>query len=150
MLYFSFMSPAPELNTGNIVLTETTSEAYWQRDMHKILLNHQSFWNNLLNPLRPRQNGCHYPDDIFKCIFLNKNVWILREILQKFAPKVWINNIPSLVQIMAWRRPGDKPLSEPMMVSLLMHICVSRPQWVKTVIKCSCPGSKWSAISSFH
>ena len=32
---------------------------------------------------------------------------------------------------MAWRRPGDKPLSEPMMVSLLTHICVTRPQWVK-------------------
>ena len=31
---------------------------------------------------------------------------------------------------MAWRRPGDKPLSEPMMVSLLTHICVTRPQWV--------------------
>ena len=34
------------------------------------------------------------------------------------------------VQIMAWRRPGDKPLSEPMMVSLTTHICVTRPQWV--------------------
>ena len=32
---------------------------------------------------------------------------------------------------MVWRRPGDKPLSEPMMVSLLTHICVTRPQWVK-------------------
>ena len=32
---------------------------------------------------------------------------------------------------MAWRRPGDKPLSEPMMVNLLlMHICVTQPQWV--------------------
>ena len=41
-----------------------------------------------------------------------------------------INNIPALVQIMAWRRPGDKPLSEPMMVSLLTHIGVSRSQWV--------------------
>ena len=39
-----------------------------------------------------------------------------------------MNNIPSLVQIMDWRRPGDKPLSEPMMVSLLTHICVTRPQ----------------------
>ena len=27
-LYFSSMSPAPELNTGNIALAETTSEAY--------------------------------------------------------------------------------------------------------------------------
>ena len=39
--------------------------------------------------------------------------------------------MPALVQIMAWRRPGDKPLSEPMMVSLPTHICVTRPQWVK-------------------
>ena len=30
---------------------------------------------------------------------------------------------------MAWRWPGDKPLSDPMMVSLLTHICVTRPQW---------------------
>ena len=49
----------------------------------------------------------------------------------KFVPKVRINNIPALVQIMAWRRPGDKPLSEPMMASILTHICVTRPQWVK-------------------
>ena len=36
---------------------------------------------------------------------------------------------------MAWRRTGDKPLSEPMMVSLLMHIWVTRPQWVKINLK---------------
>ena len=36
-------------------------------------------------------------------------------------------NIPVLVQIMAWRRPGDKPLSEPVVVNLLTHICVTRP-----------------------
>ena len=34
---------------------------------------------------------------------------------------------------MAWRRPGDKPLSEPMMVISLTHICVTRPQWVKDI-----------------
>ena len=38
-----------------------------------------------------------------------------------------INNIPALVQIIAWRRPGDKQLSEPMLVSLPTHICVTRP-----------------------
>ena len=42
-----------------------------------------------------------------------------------------INNNPALVKIVAWRRPGDKPLSEPRMESLLMHRCVTRPQWVK-------------------
>ena len=49
----------------------------------------------------------------------------------KFVPKGPINNIPAMVQIMAWRRLGDKPLSEAMMVNLLTHICVTRSQWVK-------------------
>ena len=48
----------------------------------------------------------------------------------KFVPKRQINNIPALVQIMAWHRPDDKPLSELMMVSLPKLICVTRPQWV--------------------
>ena len=84
-----------------------------------------------INTLRPRQNGRHFADDIFKCIFLNENVWIPIKISLKFVPQGPINNIPALVQIMAWRRPSDKPLSEPMMVRLPTHICVTRPQWVK-------------------
>ena len=75
----------------------------------------------------------HFADDIFKCIFLNKNVWISINISLKFVPMGPIDHIPALVQIMAWRRPGDKPLSEPMMISLLTHICVTRPQWVKHI-----------------
>ena len=81
-----------------------------------------------LNTLRPRQNGRHFADDTFKCIFLNENIRISIEISLKFVPIGPINNIPALVQIMAWRRSGDKPLSEPMLVSLLTHICVTRPQ----------------------
>ena len=42
----------------------------------------------------------------------------------EFIPKRQINNIPALFQIMAWRRPGDKPLSESMMFSLLTPTCV--------------------------
>ena len=86
----------------------------------------------LLNTLRPTQNGGHFAYDIFKWIFLNGNFWFPIKISLKFVPTGLINNIPALVQIMAWRRPGDKPLSEPMMVILSMHICVTRPQWVKT------------------
>ena len=89
-----------------------------------------------INTLRPRQNGRHFADDIFKCIFLNENVWISSKISLKFVPKGPVNNIPALVQIMAWRRPGDKPLSEAMMVNLPTHICVSRPQWVKMHFFC--------------
>ena len=35
-------------------------------------------------------------------------------------PRVQLTIFQHLDQIMAWRRPGDKPLSQPMMVSLLM------------------------------
>ena len=87
-----------------------------------------SAMSNDINTLRPRQNGRLFADDIFKCIFLNENASIVIKISLKFVPKGPINNIPALVQILAWRRPGDKPLSEPMMVSLLTHICVTRPQ----------------------
>ena len=61
------------------------------------------------NTLRPIQIGRRFADDVFKCIFLDENVWILLKISLKF---------------------GDKPLSELMMVSLLTHVCVTRPQWV--------------------
>ena len=87
-----------------------------------------------VNTLRPRQNGRHFADGTFNRIFVNENVRISIKFSLKFVPKGPINNIPALVQIMAWRRPGDKPLSEPVMVSLLTHICVTRPQWVKTFL----------------
>ena len=87
-----------------------------------------------LNTLRPRRNE-HFADDIFKRIFFNENVWISIKISLKSVPKGPINNIPALVQIMAWRRPGDKPLSEAMMINLPTHICVSRPQWGKATLQ---------------
>ena len=96
-----------------------------------------SMWQHnltsLVNTLRPGQNGRHFADDIFKCIFLNENIWISIKISLKFVPKGPINNIPALVELMAWRRPGDKPLSEAMMVNLPTNICVSRRQWVNII-----------------
>ena len=50
-----------------------------------------------------------FADNIFKCIFLNENIWILIKISLTFVPKGLINNIPALVQIMAWCRWGYKP-----------------------------------------
>ena len=66
------------------------------------------------NTLRPRQTGCLFPDNTFKMHFLELK-WISIEISLKFVPKDPINNIPALVQIMAWRRLGDKPLPDPVM-----------------------------------
>ena len=109
-----------------------------------------------INTLSPRHNGHHFPDNIFKYIFLNENVWISIKISLKFVPKFPINNIQALVQIMAWRRPGDKPSSEPVMVSLLTPICVIRPQWVNTMrsnlIRKKNVGQSYPSvhISTFH
>ena len=110
----------PQVEILFICITEIPVE-YMHRDQ-----------TSVFNSLRQRPNRRHFADDIFKCISENENEWISHMISLKFVPKVRINNIPALVQIMAWRRPGDKPLSEPMMVSLLTHICVTRPQWVNS------------------
>ena len=114
------MSRPPSRRTVLVLQIEVTVIDEWN--------GNQSVWD--INSLKPRQDGRHFPDDIFKCILLNENVSIAIKMSLKFVPEGPINNIPALVQIMAWRRPGDKPLSEPMMVSLPMHICVTRPQYV--------------------
>ena len=90
-------------------------------------------WSHRINTLGPRQHRRRFADDIFKCMFFNENCCILIKISLKYVRKVPIDNNPALVQIMAWCRLGDKPLSESMMVKLLTHICVTRPQWVKNV-----------------
>ena len=54
-------------------------------------------------------------DGIFKYIFLNENIWISNRIPLKYVPWGLIDNMSALVQIMAWRYSGDKPLSEPML-----------------------------------
>ena len=111
-----------------------------------------------VNTLRSRQDGRYFADDVLKWFFLIENVWISLKIPLKFVPKGPVNNIPALVQIMAWRRPGDKPLSEPMLVFLPTHICVTRPQWVNTARFPSCwwhylsssLWTHWDLWGSFH
>ena len=55
-------------------------------------------------------------------------MWISIKISLKFVPKGPVNNIPALLQTMPRHRPGDKPVSEAIMVRLLTHICVTRPE----------------------
>ena len=84
-------------------------------------------WVDGFNRLRVKQNGHHFADDILKCIFLNENIWIWIKISLKFVPNGPIINIPALAHIMAWRRPGQ------WWPRLPTHICVARPQRVKTL-----------------
>ena len=88
-----------------------------------------------LKHLRLRQKLPPFRRRHFQMHFLeNEDVCISLKISLKFVTKVRINYIPAWVQIMAWRRQGDKPLSGPVMVSLLTHMCITRPQWVKCLV----------------
>ena len=72
----------------------------------KMMMSTELFWGFWLciNTVRLRQDGHHFPYDIFKCIILNENVWISTKISLKLIPRGPNNNILSLVQIMAWRQ----------------------------------------------
>ena len=78
--------------------------------------------------LRSWQNGSHFPDDISDVFS-----WMtMRTFWLKFRWRslLWVQ----ITICQHWHRPSDKPLSEQMMVSLAMHICVTRPQWIKYLV----------------
>ena len=83
------------------------------------------------NTLRLRQDGRYFCRRHLQMHFLNENVGFSLKISLMFVPEVRIHNILALVRIMACCLVATKPLSKPMMVSLLTHICITRPQWVK-------------------
>ena len=45
--------------------------------MYRDVLQYMNVLYTFINTLTPRQNGCHFADDIFICIFLNENVIIM-------------------------------------------------------------------------
>ena len=54
------------------------------------------FYSTFVNS-PPRQNGRHFEDDIFRCIFVDEKFCILIKISIKFVPKGQIDNNPVLV-----------------------------------------------------
>ena len=126
--------------------------------------SHKKICYEAVHTLRQRQNGHHFADDTFKLIFLKENFRITIKISLKFVPNGPINDIPVLVQIMAWRGLGDRPLSEPMVIRSPTHICVTQPQWVKEqlilnkhwenwwpdALACHLPSSSYASIHFSH
>ena len=130
-LWTYFMSYGTEIQPNQRFGPELYVSSSWMISYKKCSLRHMpkglALENifSLINTLRLTQNGWH-----FKHIFVNENVWIWVNLSPKFVAMGPFKKIPASDQIMAWRRPGDKPLSEPMLVSLPTHICITRPQWV--------------------
>ena len=75
--------------------------------------------------LRPRHIGHCFADGIVKLIVSNENCFVFIKISWKLVPMGLINNAPAYLQIIDWCRIGYKPLSELIMVILLMHICIA-------------------------
>ena len=82
----------------------------------------------------------------FHVHFRQWKLWYFDWIFTEICSQGPIDNNPALVQIMAWRRSGDKPLSEPMMVTLPTHICVARPQWVNGCVTWFETWFEWTGI----
>ena len=62
---------------GYIPLLPSDGQCACTHDRHpitRLLVSDMGVFS--LNTLRPRQAGHYFPDDIFKCIFFNENVWI--------------------------------------------------------------------------
>ena len=82
--------------------TQSVSVSWWCY----YVINENVF--HIVNSSRPRYNGRHFPDNIFKRIFLNENLWIATKILLKFIPQDPIKNIPTLArrQAIDWTNAG--------------------------------------------
>ena len=104
-------------NTPQFVVDPHTSSAMWT-----CLLWQQT----LLSPQWTLSQYCPHDKPLITIRGLGKSTNVqgldvmrtLSTLLATLVAKSPINNIPALVRIMAWRRPGGKPLSEPMMASL--------------------------------
>ena len=111
-----------ENNVGYIIMTLGTIFGFfliWHQAMKNISIQGldkpaTGLMHGMLIASPPGQNGHHFTDDIFRCIFVNKKFCCWIKIWLKLVPKCQIDNNPALVQIMAWRRIGNTPLSEPM------------------------------------
>ena len=106
----------------------------WKSHFRNYINISQDQW---VNTLRPRQNGWLFAD-VFECIFFNKNFWISNNISLKCVPQGLADNISSLVQIMAWRQIGDKPLSESMRSSTDTYTSLRLKELTHTGLKQTC------------
>ena len=83
----------------------TTFYLHWKEHLSQEMINSQQCIlfclhgkiDGMFSSSSPRQNGCHFADDIFKCIFVNEKFRILIKLLLKFVPTGPIDNNPALV-----------------------------------------------------
>ena len=125
----------------HILVKRCRREKYWSCNLlHVRLCNmHRDcclifIWNKVEFRLKHIEAEAKWPPFArrhFQMDFLEWKYMYFDKISLKCDPRGPINYILELVQIMVWNRPDDMPLSEPMVVRLPTHVCITRPQWVK-------------------
>ena len=108
----------------------------YHHTVHKTALTYVKLWSDFIEPTK--DYSYHVADDIFNCIFLHENVWLSIKISLNVFPMGRINNIPALVQIMAWHLRGDKPwlvyrtiYASLGLIELTKQVCVGTAGWMK-------------------
>ena len=91
---------------SQILSTTPVITIMWDNSYHMVYSWALMFsWTRLItSTLRRRQDGRRFPDDIFKCIFLNENDKIPIQISIKFVPRSPIDNKPAPIHylIQCW------------------------------------------------
>ena len=77
------------------------------------------------NTLVPEQNGLHFVDDTFKCIFMNENFCTLIQFSLRFVPNDAIDSMSVLFQVMTWYQKTTSPWWRHLMETFaaLLTIC---------------------------
>ena len=112
--------------------TDTTMNRFTPNRNVTVIGSNVSKWNYiwkrntlLCNTSRQRENCQHFADNIFKCVSMNENLWVLDKFSLKYIPWGLVDNMAALVQIIAWHQSGDRQLSAVMMVMFCWHIYAS-------------------------
>ena len=110
---------------GNFIVIAliTTPQSCIHNSYHHSLHSIQMYTE--FKELRPKEAGHHFTDNIFKCFFLNENLWISINISLKFVLEGQSNNIPSLIQIMACADQATSHYLNQWWLRLVTHIYTS-------------------------
>ena len=84
-----------------------------EKDLTGRLVEESAFC--IINSSFAEQNGRHFADDNFECIFEKEKLWISIQMSMNFVPKSSIDNKSLLFKVMVWCQTGGKPLPEPML-----------------------------------
>ena len=111
---------------GLNVLKRTQWDKHHMLSYNLVIIDSGKIPTFIYHPPHPTPNtmAAILVNDIFKSIFLNENYRIPIQISLKFVPRSAIDNKPALVEVMVWRRWGDKPLPETMLTQFIdAYIC---------------------------